>query len=226
MEAFGYTVSHDLRAPLRAIGTLADFTLRDERALSPEGRQNLESIRASAASASNLVESLLRFSRASAGDLRDDQVDLGALAREIAAALAAQNPARDVQFALVQPERLGVRGDKDLLRVALENLLGNAWKYTAEVPHARVEFGLASEDEDVRTFFVRDNGAGFDAARHDQLFVPFRRLHAGTGFAGTGIGLATVRRIIERHGGRVWAESRPGEGATFYFTLGPDDAPA
>jgi PAS domain S-box-containing protein len=218
MEAFGYTVSHDLRAPLRAIETLADFILRDGT-FDPETRKNVESMRRSATDASTLVESLLRFSRANAESLRHEPVDLGILAQEVVARLR-EGSDHAVDFDLVDPADLVVQGDRALLRTMLENLLSNAWKFTRRAAGARVAFGLAPPTEDgARVFMVKDNGAGFDATRGDRLFQPFARLHAAKEYAGTGVGLATVRRIVERHGGRVWAESRPGEGATFLFTL-------
>jgi PAS domain S-box-containing protein len=219
MEAFAYTVSHDLRAPLRAVHELADISLRDAGKLDPEVVRNLEAMRTSAANASSLVESLLRFSRANLSEPRRDRVDLAVLAREIGDRLAADSQHK-VAFSVEPSDDLVVEGDKELLRVALENILSNAWKFTQRAASPRVTFGLDHEtDLPQRVFAVRDNGAGFDAARAKKLFEPFQRAHLQSEFAGYGIGLATARRVIERHGGHVWADSRPGQGATFRFTL-------
>jgi light-regulated signal transduction histidine kinase (bacteriophytochrome) len=139
------------------------------------------------------------------------------MAQSIIALLRATQPDRQVEI-VIQPD-LKTRGDPRLLRIALENLLGNAWKFTSKVPLARIELGTTGTEDDRTIYFVRDNGAGFDMTYSDKLFGPFQRLHAATEFPGTGIGLATVQRIIHRHGGRVWADSTVGKGATFYFTL-------
>ena len=165
----------------------------------------------------HLMDDLLDLSRVSRGPLRKGHVDLTAVALEIAGELKASQPDRAVEF--VVAEGLETEGDARLLAVALENLLGNAWKFTAKEPAARIEFGSYAEDGS-RVFFVRDDGAGFDQAYADRLFGAFQRLHKDEEFEGTGIGLATVQRVIHRHGGRLWAEGEVGEGATFFFTLG------
>lgn len=221
LEGFSYTVAHDLRTPLRGVEALTRFTLKDHGHRMPaEAREQLEIALASAERMSRLVDDLLHFSRAAKGDLRAESIDLSALAREAAAEVRERHPERRVAFACHEGEAR-VRGDARLLRLVLVNLLDNAWKYTRErEPHARVEFGVRRLDGGEAAFFVRDNGAGFDPARGGDLFREFSRLHDWNEYPGTGVGLATVRRIVERHGGRVWAEGRPKEGATFHFTIG------
>ena len=219
MEAFAYTSSHDLRAPLRAIHALADLTLHDHADLPADARSSLETMRGRAEQASKLVDDLLRFARGTRADMRQERVDLLALAREAAAALKDRYP-RAVELRAQPDADFEVLGDPDLLRVVLENLLSNAWKYTQKAASPRVEVATGGLDEEGRRILrVRDNGVGFDGRRAAELFQPFRRLHAEKEYAGTGVGLATVRRIVERHGGRVWAESKPGEGASFFLAL-------
>jgi PAS domain S-box-containing protein len=217
LESFSYSVSHDLRGPLRSIDGFSALLLEDygER-LDEEGRGYLQRVRAATARMGDLIEGLLRLSRITRTELRRERVDLSAIARFVAEGLARDAPERAVTFDI--EEGLGVDGDRALLTVALENLIGNAWKFTARCPAGRVAFGCERHDGgDV--FYVRDNGAGFDMAFAGKLFAPFERLHDAGEFPGSGIGLATVARIIQRHGGRVWAEGRPGEGAVFRFTL-------
>jgi signal transduction histidine kinase len=218
LESFSYSVSHDLRAPLRAIDGFAS-ALEEDYAdrLDDEGRDYLRRIRHGALRMADLIDDLLKLSRVSRSELTSQPVDLSGLAREILDRLAEAEPLRAVATA-VQPG-LGAQGDPGLLRAALENLLGNAWKYSSKQAQARIEFG-AGEQAGETVYFVRDNGIGFDMAHAGKLFGPFQRLHHQNEFEGSGIGLATVRRIIQRHGGRIWAESMPGQGATFYFTLG------
>jgi light-regulated signal transduction histidine kinase (bacteriophytochrome) len=170
-----------------------------------------------------LIDDLLHLSRIGRAELAPERVDLSAVAEAVAAELRARDPGRAVEF-VIQPG-LCVEGDSHLLQVALENLLGNAWKFTAGRPSARIEFGVRDEGE-TRAFFVRDNGAGFDMAYVDKLFGAFQRLHDAADFPGTGIGLATVKRIVTRHGGRVWAEGAVDAGATFYFTVKHCGGPA
>lgn len=218
MEAFCYSVSHDLRAPLRAIDGFAQELLRayadrvDDR-----GRHYLTRVRASSQRMAELIDALLQLSRLSRVEMTWEAVDLTALATAVAADLRQREPDRRVTF--VAEPGLTARGDAGLLRVALENLLGNAWKFTAKNPDATVTFGRAG-----REFYVRDDGAGFDPAFAGKLFGAFQRLHHERDFPGTGIGLATVQRIAHRHGGAVRAEGAVGRGATFYFTLSPEDA--
>jgi len=218
LEAFASSVSHDLRAPLRSIDGLAAVLLEDggDR-LDEQERGYVARIRAAAARMAGLIEDLLRLSRVSRAELKVEEVDLTALAQGIVEELRREQPERRVQVNI--GSGLLVRGDVALLRAALSNLLHNAWKFTARAKAPRIEFGCSLNDSQLN-YFVRDNGAGFDIAQADRLFGAFQRLHADSDFPGTGIGLATVRRIIRRHGGDIWATSAPGAGATFQFTLG------
>lgn len=217
LESFSYSVSHDLRGPLRSIDGFSALLLEDYGALlNEEGRGYLQRVRAATARMSDLIEGLLRLSRITRTELRRERVDLSALVRFIAEGLARDAPERAVTFDI--EEGLGAEGDRALLTVALENLIGNAWKFTARCPAGRIAFGCERQ-EGGEVFYVRDNGAGFEMAFAGKLFAPFERLHDAGEFPGSGIGLATVARIIQRHGGRVWAEGRPGEGAVFRFTL-------
>jgi hypothetical protein len=217
LEAFSYSVSHDLRAPLRAMTGFAEI-LRAEHAaaLPPDALALLERTEAAARRMGQLIDNLLGLARVSRQDMHKAQVELSALAAEIAAELAEANPARKVEVRVTPG--LFARADPVLIRVALQNLLANAWKYTAKSAQARVEFGAESSGAE-RVFYVRDNGAGFDMQHAERLFRPFQRLHDDHEYEGTGIGLATVERIVRRHGGRVWAEAAPERGATFRFTL-------
>lgn len=218
LEAFSYSISHDLRAPLRHIVGYARALEEDFGArLEPEARRYLERIGAAGMRMTALVEAMLGLSRLSRDTLRAEPVDLSAVAREIAAELSRSAPERRVRFQIA--DGLRVVGDPHLLRNVLQNLLGNAWKFSREAGEATIAFGVVPVEND-RRFFVRDNGAGFDMDAAGRLFAPFQRFHRQDQFEGDGIGLATVQRIIHRHGGQVWAESRPGEGATFWFTLG------
>jgi signal transduction histidine kinase len=212
LAAFSYAVSHDLRAPLRAILAFGEI-LREEHADAlGEGRQHLDRIQHAATKMGALITDLLRLSTATAGELRRDTFDLDAVAREVVADLARAEPARQVDVTIASP--LPAYGDHRLVRAVLVNLIGNAWKFSSKTPHPVIEIG-----ERDGAFFVRDNGAGFNPAYAAKLFVPFQRLHSAAEFEGTGIGLATVQRVVNRHGGKIWAESQPGAGATFYFTL-------
>ncbi len=222
LEAFVYSVSHDLRAPLRALDGFSEALLsRCQAQLDEEGRHYVERIQAASQRMGQLINDLLALSRVTRHEMVYQTVDLTALAREVAADLQAQDPHRAVE--LVIAEGMVAYGDAPLLRILLENLLGNAWKFTAKADHAVIEVGMlkeSGEQEDAsRVYFVRDNGVGFDMAYADKLFTPFQRLHSMHEFPGTGIGLATVQRIVARHGGRVWAEAAVNQGATFYFTL-------
>lgn len=217
LEAFAYSVSHDLRAPLRAIDGFSQALLEDyEARLDAEGRDFLLRVRAASQRMAQLIDDLLKLSRLSRGELHCERVDLSDLAREIVVDLRQQQPERQVDVTIAP--QLIVYGDARLLRIALENLLGNAWKFTGKTAAARIELGVM-EQEGQPVYFIRDNGAGFEMAYADKLFGAFQRLHQNTEFEGTGIGLATVQRIIHRHGGRIWAEGVVGQGATFYFTL-------
>ncbi len=219
LESFSYSVSHDLRAPLRTIDGFSQALLEDYAAdLAAEGKHYLERIRAATHRMSNLIDEMLTLARVTRSEMRRSSVDLSVLARGIAGELTKAQPTRVVEFVL--GEGLRVEGDARLLHIALENLLGNAWKFTAHHPRAHIEFGTMTQDTGETVFFVRDDGAGFDMAYAAKLFGAFQRLHSPTDFPGTGIGLATVQRIVHRHGGRVWAHSEVERGATFYFTLG------
>lgn len=217
LESFSYSVSHDLRAPLRAMDGFSSTLLKDYGELLDErGRDRLQRVRSAAQRMANLIDDLLNLSRVSRTELALEDVDLSLLAREICLELEQANLARKVTCH-IQPD-LHVAGDYRLLGIALTNLLNNAWKFTGQKDFAFVEIGR-QEQEEGPVFFVRDNGAGFDMAYAKKLFGAFQRLHDTNEFPGTGIGLATVQRIIHKHGGRIWAESRVNEGTTFYFTL-------
>jgi signal transduction histidine kinase len=210
-------VSHDLCAPLRAIDGFSGFLLNDYAdRLDDRGRDRLGRIRASAQHMRILIDDMLKLSMVTRAELKFIPVDLTAVAHEVGEDLHRQYPQRDVQFN-VHPAVM-VQGDSRLLRIALFNLLENAWKFTARTQQASIEFGSIVQDN-VATCFVRDNGAGFDMAQTERLFGAFQRLHRQDEFPGTGIGLATVQRIIRRHGGNIWAESEVGHGTKFYFTL-------
>jgi PAS domain S-box-containing protein len=219
LEAFSYSVSHDLRAPLRTMGGFSDLLLhRHGPKLEPEVRELLGFIHDGALRMGQLIEDLLDLSRFHRVAMVRQDLDVGSLAREAVAALRERDPGRTVQVDV--QDGLRARGDPHLVRIVLDNLVGNAWKFTTGTVDARIEVG-AEAGASGTTFFVRDNGAGFDNAFVDQLFRPFHRLHKPSEFEGNGIGLATVARIVQRHGGKVTAEGRPGQGATFRFTL-PD----
>jgi PAS domain S-box-containing protein len=218
LEAFNYSVAHDLRAPLRGIDGFCHVLLEDYgKTLDAEAQRHLRRVRDAAKHMGRLIDSLLALSRVTQVSLRSEQVDLSELARATAERLKESQPDRVVEFAIV--DGLTERGDGALLGAAIENLLSNAWKFTRNQPKARIEFGAIQEGRQT-AYFVRDNGAGFDMAFASKLFGVFQRLHRTTEFEGTGVGLATVQRIIQRHGGRVWAEGRVGEGACFHFAFG------
>ncbi len=219
LEAFSYSVSHDLRSPLSAIDGFSRLLGRQigEQARETKAAHYLARIQSGVAQMGELIEDLLSLAQVSRANVLNAQVDISALARDILAQLQAQDISRSV-WAQVQ-DGLVAQGDPRLVRIVLENLLGNAWKFTSRKPDAEISVGQLPASA---VFFVRDNGAGFDMAYADKLFGVFQRLHKGTDFPGTGIGLATVNRIVTRHLGRVWADAVPEQGATFYFTLGGD----
>lgn len=215
LEAFSYSVSHDLRTPLQSVLGYSELLVQVCYAqLDARGKQYLQHLRAGCRRMEQLIEDLLTLSHVTRSGMDKGTVNLSMLAKNIASTLALTEPQRRVTFVIAKG--LVATGDAGLLRVALENLLGNAWKFTSKKRRARIEFGRA---ENPLIYFVRDNGAGFDMAGANKLFSVFQRLHSVSEFPGTGIGLATVQRIISRHGGRVWAEAAVGQGATFYFTL-------
>jgi PAS domain S-box-containing protein len=217
LESFSYSIAHDLRTPLRAIDGFSQALVEDygDR-LDAEGRRYLGCVRDAAQRMAELIDDLLTLSRVTRSELRRERVDLSALSVTLLAAFQRLEPERQVEI-VIAPDLIA-DADPRLVAIALDNLLGNAWKFTAKRAHAAIELGVTAT-EGVVTYFVRDNGVGFDMAYLDKLFGVFQRLHPETEFPGTGIGLATVARIAQRHRGRAWADGRPGEGATFYFTL-------
>jgi len=219
LEAFSYSVSHDLRAPLRTVDGFARVLIEDHAgALDPTGRDYLRRMRAATQRMGELIDDLLQLSQVSRVEIGRESVDLSAIARLVGAELTRVHPERAVHFEIA--DGLIAEGDARLLRIVLENLLGNAWKYSRDAARPTISFGATGEHKELIAYFVHDNGAGFDMAFAHKLFMPFERLHSGEQFPGTGIGLATVQRIVARHGGRIWAESTVGAGATFFWTLG------
>lgn len=219
LETFSYSVSHDLRAPLRAIDGFSLALMEDCEARLTDSEQNyLTRIRAGAKRMGELIDDLLKLARTSRCEMIREQVDLSGLAQEIASQFPASEAGWRTKFTI--SSNMVVIGDRGLLKVALENLLDNARKFSSKRPDPSVEFGVQQQGGQ-RVYFVRDNGAGFDMQYADKLFNTFQRLHEEQEYPGTGVGLASVQRIIQRHGGRIWAESVPGQGATFYFTLDP-----
>jgi PAS domain S-box-containing protein len=220
LEAFSYSVSHDLRAPLRAMDGFSQRLVTDYGPKLDEQAHNyLSRIRSGAVRMGQLIEDLLSLSRITRIELTRREVDVSGLAHVVLTELQQRDPERKVQVSIW--EGVHVEADVRLVRVALENLLGNAWKFTSKSAEARIEFGMMQEGER-KVLFVRDNGAGFDMAYSDKLFGPFQRLHGVHEFPGTGVGLATVQRIVFRHGGRIWCQAKPDLGATFFFTLQED----
>jgi signal transduction histidine kinase len=218
LEAFAYSVSHDLRAPLRGIDGWS-LALAEDYAgqLDERAQQYLRRVRSEAQRMGSLIDGLLQLSRVTRTQMQVAPLDLTAIARRIASRLTEATPGRRLEFC-IEPG-LAASGDVGLLEIALTNLLDNAVKFTGPRPEAHIEIGRSQQDS-YPVFFVRDNGVGFDMAYASALFGAFRRLHKAAEFPGTGIGLATVQRIVHFHGGRIWAESKPGEGTVFYFTLG------
>jgi len=218
LEAFSYSVSHDLRSPLQNIDSFSLILMEDyANQLDAEGLDYVQRLRGSCQHMQDIIDALLALSNMMRKELLVDHFDLTALANAVAADLKQKNPDRLVDWVIA--EGLTAEGDAQLLRVVLENLFGNAWKFTANRPRARIEFGALPQSNGARTYFVRDDGAGFDMAHAGHLFKPFKRLHDQSEFRGTGIGLATVQRVIHRHQGKIWAEGVVNHGATFCFTL-------
>jgi signal transduction histidine kinase len=217
LEAFSYSVSHDLRAPLRGIDGFSLALLEDyAEKLDEDGRDYLHRVRAATQRMGILIDDLLNLSRVTRSEMRWESADLSAIVRSVVAELRKTEPEREVDVRI--EDGLQATADAHLLRIVFENLLGNAWKFTSKRGFARIEFGTVQVNARP-AFYIRDDGAGFDPAFSDRLFGAFQRLHDKDEFPGTGVGLATVQRIIHRHGGRIWAESAVGRGATFYFTL-------
>lgn len=222
LEAFSYSVSHDLQAPLRAIGGFNDVLDAElSGGATPQVRQCLVRISEGVQRMSALIESLMGLAKLSRRPFVRTRVDLAEMARNIIARLKSEQPNRDVKVEI--PESLPAECDAGLMAIALENLIRNAWKYTAKTSHAQITIGVETGGDGKTVYSVRDNGVGFDQRHADKLFSPFQRLHSSEDFHGTGIGLATVQRVINRHGGRISATAKPGEGATFYFTCAGGD---
>jgi len=218
LESFAYSVAHDLRSPLRSIASFSDALVEDcAEQLDDTGKDYLRRITAGARRMSELIDGILALSRVNSTELRARECNLSALAHAVLEQLREQQPERTVRVHI--QEGLVAQGDPQLLRSVLENLLGNAWKFTRERPVAEIAFSAQESESGRRTYKVRDNGAGFDMAYRDKLFGVFQRLHAQREFEGNGVGLATVQRILRRHGGRIWGEGQPGQGASFFFTL-------
>jgi light-regulated signal transduction histidine kinase (bacteriophytochrome) len=218
LEAFSYSVSHDLRSPLRTIDGFSMALLEDYGdQLDDEGRNYLLRIRTAAQRMAQLIDDLLNLSRITRVPLNAEAINLSTIAQNILHELQQTEPDRIIETAITP--NLVVKADPRLMKVVLENLLNNAWKFTSRREFARIDFGLQEGGVDHQVYYVRDNGAGFDMTYANKLFGVFQRLHTSSEFPGIGIGLALVQRIIHRHGGRVWAEGEPGAGAAFYFTL-------
>jgi light-regulated signal transduction histidine kinase (bacteriophytochrome) len=218
LEAFSFSVSHDLRAPLRTIDHFSRMVQETYGArMDPQGKSHLTRVRNASRRMTALIDDLLNLARLSFGDLKAETVDLSALAREISSDLSRTEPGRQSEFVIA--DGMTAEGDPGMLRILLENLLGNAWKYTGKRSMAHIDFGVSVIDGQ-RVFMIRDNGAGFDMEFAQKLFAPFQRFHSEKEFEGTGIGLATVQRIINRHAGKVWVESDIAVGTKVSWTLG------
>ncbi|MBD2164889.1 GAF domain-containing protein [Calothrix membranacea FACHB-236] len=223
LEAFSYSVSHDLRAPLRSIDGFSQALLEDyEGELDDAAQDYLRRIRSATQRMGQLIDDLLNLSRLMRSEMQLESVDLSLLAREICTEIQESQSGRQVEY-IIQPGLIA-QGDSRLLQMLLTNLLDNAWKFTSKHTQAKIEFGTITQASDIPIYFIRDDGAGFDMAYANKLFSPFQRLHRIDEFPGTGIGLAIVQRIVHRHGGRVWAEGIVEQGATFYFTLVAEEA--
>ncbi len=221
LDSFAHSVSHDLRAPLRVVDGFATILLEDYahtgKAVDALGEEHIRRIIGAGARMNAMIDTLLAMSRMTSRDLERERVNLSQLARELADELKAGDRSRRVEFSIT-PDMLA-EGDRTLLRLVLQNLIGNAFKFTGRVAVAKIAVGAARDDQGTLTYHVRDNGAGFDPRFAEKMFGLFQRFHSANEFPGTGVGLATVQRIVRKHGGRIWAESQPGEGATFHFTL-------
>lgn len=218
LAAFSHSVSHDLRAPLRHITGYSHILLEDyEDKLDDDGKQYLRRISDACLHMNELIDGMLQLSQLTQQSIHRQKVDLSAMVHSIITTLKETEPNRKVSITIA--EDIQIKGDKKLLRIAMENLIGNAWKYTAEIPDAKIEFSHTKQNGE-HVYFVRDNGIGFSMKHAEQLFAPFKRLHKDKKYEGLGIGLATVARIIDRHSGKIWAKADVDKGATFYFTLG------
>jgi len=220
LRGFAYSLAHDLRAPLASIdGFSAQLESRLAGTLDEKGRHYLNRVRAGVRLMSDFTDALLALADLSNTQLMHEPVDLSAVARNIVDRMREHEPGRNVRVVIEGTPR--AQGDERLLTDVMQNLLGNAWKFTARAAAPRVELGLASQDAQEQVFYVRDNGAGIDAGHAHKLFRPFHRMHTTDDFPGTGLGLAMVRKVVQLHGGRIWAEATPGAGAAFFFTLAP-----
>ena len=218
LESFSYSVSHDLQAPLRVINGFSQVLWDNYQPdLDDRGKHYLQRIQANSEKMSDLIDALLQLSRVTRSQMKSLEVNLSKIAKNTIEELQQENPERNVEF--ITQEDLIVRGDPQLLRIVLDNLLNNAWKYTSKRSQGKIEFNVINVEDNKPTFYVKDNGAGFDLEYADKLFTAFKRLHSQAEFPGTGIGLATVQRIIYRHGGKVWADGECNQGATIYFSL-------
>jgi light-regulated signal transduction histidine kinase (bacteriophytochrome) len=218
LEAFSYSVSHDLRSPLHSIDGFSQVLLEDyANRLDAEGQEHLKHVRSSCQQMEEIIDALLALSKMMRTEMFRQRVDLSVLACQVADELKARAPDRAVDFVIAND--LTADADPQLLRVVLENLLNNAWKFTSKQPRARIEVGSLLQSNGEQVFYVRDDGAGFDMENAPKLFTPFKRLHKASDFQGTGIGLATVQRVVSRHGGKIWASAAVDHGATFCFTL-------
>ena len=221
LEAFSHSIAHDLRSPIMVIGSFCEIIIGECLGKVNEPTlKHLNYINEAARRMTELTQDLLYLARASRTEISREWVDLSALALAIFDDLKVLHPERHIRLSVLHG--LVANGDRALLRIALENLIGNAWKFSGKVDRAEIEFGVRDEGGE-RAYFIRDNGAGFDMAKAEKLFSSFERLHSADEFPGTGIGLTTVRRVITRHGGRIWAQAAPGQGAAFFFTLGSED---
>jgi light-regulated signal transduction histidine kinase (bacteriophytochrome) len=217
LEAFSYTVAHDMRAPLQTISNVCYLILETDRGQSSEQETAMVAqLRASVVSMSSMIDDLLDLSLSTSAPLRSTRLNLSLVADSILRGLAESNPDRKVKTVI--QKLCYANADSGLMQIVLQNLLRNAWKFTSKSEGAQIEFGCTKRGADT-VFYIRDNGAGFDQNLADRLFKPFQRLHAASEFPGTGIGLATVQRVIRRHSGEVWAEGEVEKGATFYFTV-------
>jgi len=218
LEAFSYSVSHDLRAPLRSIDGFSQALLEDypNKPLDDTGKTYLDRVRRATQRMGLLIDDMLKLSRITQTEMKQESIDISAMVREIMETQGQSEPDRAVDISV--QEGIMVEGDPYLMRIAMENLVNNAFKFTGKTADPRIAFGTVLGDGET-VYFIRDNGAGFDMAYVGKLFGAFQRLHTSDEFPGTGIGLATVQRVIHRHGGRVWAEGEIGKGATFYFAL-------
>jgi light-regulated signal transduction histidine kinase (bacteriophytochrome) len=220
LESFSYSVSHDLRGPLRTIKGFSDILLEDYGdKFDANGQEFMRRIKSGADKMNELIDDMLSLAKISRQEMNVEEIDLSAMVSAIIEELQQTEPQRSIETLIAQD--IHGRADARLVNIVLSNLIGNAWKYSSKIPHAVIEFGTV-EISGEKTYFIKDNGAGFDMTHAKRLFTPFQRLHSENEFPGTGIGLAIVSKVIQRHGGRIWPESEVGKGASFHFTLSVD----